>query len=106
VFEGDRYCENCGRDLARPRSDRRLHPIARMYEPADYALMLSAASPVGLLLRPPYSVLPAGLGIALSAWCLARIGRSGGRLKGMKESLWGVALGVLWLVLILCAQGR
>ncbi len=105
VFHGDRHCENCGRDLTLRASERALKPAAQPYELVEYALMLSAAGPAGLVLPAPYSSLIPLAAIALSLWCAGRILRSEGRLKGMKGSLVAALLAVFWLVVIFIAQG-
>jgi len=105
VFHGDHYCENCGRDLRQTPSGGRLKPIARAYAIADYALMLSASAPVGLVLRLPYSLLIGAGGLSLSVWSALKVVRSEGRLKGLKAAVWGAVLGAFWLALIVAAQG-
>ena len=106
VFEGDHYCENCGRDLTLPKGHPSYRPIARPYGAADYALILSGVAPLGLLLPSPYSALIAAGGVGVGGWCLWRIASSGGRLKGMKPSLWAIAIGLFWLATILIVKGR
>ena len=104
VFEGDHYCENCGRDLTLPRDVPGLRPIARLYGPAEIALILGAAAPLGLFLPMPLSlVLPVGC-IALAGWCGYHILGSKGRLTGIKPTAGALALGILWLVVIPAAQ--
>jgi len=105
VFEDDRYCENCGRDLAGGPHERTISQPKFDYATADYALMLSAAGPVGLLLPMPLSLTVAGAGVALAAWCAWRIANSKGRLEGTKSTVWAVLIGLFWLVMICVAKG-
>jgi predicted nucleic acid-binding Zn ribbon protein len=104
VFQDDRYCENCGRDLKAPKSAPAAGRIVRPLRAADYALMLSAAAPVGLLLPLPFSLLIALAGTALSAWSLWRVARSGGGLSGAGRAAWGLVLGAIWLAVIVATH--
>ncbi|MDP6438052.1 MAG: hypothetical protein QGH74_00285 [Candidatus Brocadiia bacterium] len=109
VLKGDHYCENCGRDLTLRRGKPTIRHRGGRHLLPDCALVLSAAAPVGFLLRmflpAPYSVALAAAGIALGALSALRIMRSGGRLGGMGRAVAALGLGVFWLVLILLARG-
>ena len=105
VFDDDRYCENCGRDLAEGPHERTISQPRLDYATADYALMLSAAGPVGLLLPMPLSLVIGAAGLALAGWCAWGIANSKGRLKGTKSTAWAVLIGVFWLVMICVAKG-
>ena len=104
VFVGDRYCENCGRDLQREPGEPTIGRPAREYGLSDYALMISAAAPAGLLFPLPLSLAIGGVGIALSLWCVGRILTSDGRLKGQSTVGQAIVLGAVWLLIILWAQ--
>ncbi|MFO7957949.1 MAG: zinc ribbon domain-containing protein [Candidatus Brocadiia bacterium] len=101
VYEGDNFCENCGRDLSIP-SDRRekLGPPKR-YETSDYALMVGAAAPVGLLIGPPVALAIAGAGALLSGWCLWRILSPDTHLCGAAPAAGGLAASGFWGLMIL-----
>jgi len=105
VFHGDHYCENCGRDLSLRKGQTTIRPIAYPYDPTDYALLLSAVAPLGLLLPALYSWLLAAGGTVMGGWCAWRIMTSGGKLKGMKGALGAIMLGLFWLVTILLVKG-
>jgi len=100
VYEGDAFCENCGRDLSRPSGEPSVPVQPKHYGPVDYALMVSAGAPLGLLSPFPFSAVVAAAGIALGAWCLLRILLSGGRLKGTRQAVGAIALGLFWMVII------
>jgi RNA polymerase subunit RPABC4/transcription elongation factor Spt4 len=108
VYEGDNYCENCGRDLAIPAGQREFPGPGRAYAPADYALMVGAAAPVGLLLWRfglPYSaeaaMAIAGAGGALGAWSLYRTAGSGRQLTGAGRAVGALLAAAFWVVAIL-----
>ena len=105
VFEGDHFCENCGRDLHRrpgERSAQRRTPVSNA--PADYALILSGAACLGVFLPLPLSAVPAAGGVALGIWSARRIGASAGRLRGGSTALFAAVLGVLWLAWVVLAR--
>jgi hypothetical protein len=101
VYEGDSFCENCGRDLSLRRDRPEIKPSADRYEPADYALMVAAGSPAGLLVAPMAALLLAGAGGALSAWSLWRILGSRGRFSGRAVALGGLAAALFWAAVVL-----
>jgi len=105
VWHGDHYCENCGRDLTKPRGERTLRTVTVPYHLTDYALLLSAAAPAGLLLPGPFDWVIAAAGIVLGIWCLVRIRDSKGVLEGKGMAVKALLLGAFWLILILIARG-
>jgi len=100
VFEDDNFCENCGRDLSIPAGRSEFPDRPRDYEPAEYALMLGAAAPLGLLLDGPPALCLAAAGVLLSLWCLLRMMTSRNPLLGMGSAIGGLIFGGFWLLLI------
>jgi len=100
VFEGDRFCENCGRDLSVPKGKPTIPVRGKPYGLTDYALMISAAAPVGILLRFRLGILIALGGTVMGLWCLLRIVLSGGKLEGAGRAVGAIAVGLFWAFLI------
>jgi len=105
VYEGDNYCENCGRDLSIPAGRREFPGPGRAYRPADYALMVGAAAPAGLLIGPGAALGIAAVGGALGAWALTRTAASQGQRTGAGRALGAVVAALFWIVVIV-AFGR
>jgi ribosomal protein L40E len=101
VLYGDRYCENCGRDLKKPKGERTLKEEAVPYAMADWALVVSAIAPAGLLLPGVLALGPAAAGAMLGAAALKRIRNSQGKLKGASTAEKAIALGVFWFALVI-----
>ncbi len=101
VFEGDNFCENCGRDLSLPRERKEKLGPPQRYAVSDYALMVGAATPLGLMLGPQAALGIAAAGALLSAWCLWRIFRPDSHLQGAGSAAGGLAAAGLWALLIL-----
>ncbi len=100
VYEGDNYCENCGRDLSIPAGRREFPGSSRAYRPADYALMVGAAAPVGLLVSPGAALGVAAVGGALGAWSLVRTAGSQGERTGMGHAVGAIVAAVFWIAVI------
>ncbi len=100
VFEGDNFCEKCGRDLSVPGGQSEFPDRPRAYAGADYALMVGAAGPVGLLLSGPPSFAVALTGAALGLWSMVRISTSRNPLLGFGRALGGLIAGAFWLWVI------
>jgi len=101
VYEGDNFCENCGRDLSIPRGRKEKLGPPKRYKASDYALMLGAAAPVGLLVGAPAALAVAGAGALLSAWCLWRILNPNSHLSGAAPAAGGLAASAFWALMIL-----
>lgn len=100
VYEGDNFCENCGRDLSIPAGRREFPGPRQRYRPADYALMVAMAAPVGLLFAPTAAVGIAAAGGVIGAWSLYKAIDSHGQLQGAGRA--GVAVGaaLFWMVAV------
>ncbi len=101
VYEDDSFCENCGRDLRLSRHEPDLKPVGKRYVPADYALMVGAGAPLGLLLNGPAALMVAAVGGSLGLWCLYRIQRARGGLRGTGAAAGGLAAAAFWALMIL-----
>ncbi|MFP4026266.1 MAG: zinc ribbon domain-containing protein [Candidatus Brocadiia bacterium] len=104
VFADDNFCENCGQDLRVEPTERPAKRRPIDYPLADYALMVSAAGPVGLLLPMPFSIAISVVGLLLGGWCARTLFVSEERLEGKKATGWAIFLGFFWLILILLAK--
>jgi len=102
TYHGDNYCENCGRDLTGRRKGPQVRPISYRYRWADYALLVSAAGSAGGLLPrwwPGMRGAIGAIGAVAGTWCVVRILRSKGELKGLGAAVGAMLLGLLWFVL-------
>lgn len=100
VYEDDNFCENCGRDLSIPAGEKELKGPGQRYQPADYALMIAAAAPAGLLFRPAAALGIAAVGGALAGWSLYRTLSSKGQLRGAGAAGGGLGAAGFWALMV------
>jgi len=100
VYEGDNFCENCGRDLSIPAGQREFPGPHERYRPADYALMISMAAPLGLLVAGTAAIAIASVGGLLGAWSVYKAIDSRGRLEGAGRAGVAVAAALFWMVVV------